>query len=92
MRDALPYVLQFPSEDFVAKVLAANDALHPQGVACVKLKNYCTSGDGTYRGILGQARIIFVVPLFQQRCSIIPMSLLWHARVCARQRTASSLA
>ncbi|MFC7520068.1 hypothetical protein ACFQS6_07340 [Xanthomonas populi] len=49
--DALRYVLQLPSEDFVAKVLAANDALHRQKMTCVKLKNYFTSGDGTYKGI-----------------------------------------
>ncbi|WP_372469391.1 XopAD/skwp family type III secretion system effector [Xanthomonas dyei] len=49
--DALRYALELPSEDFVAKVLAANDALHRQGMRCVTLKNYFVSGDGTYRGI-----------------------------------------
>ncbi len=49
--DALRYALELPSEGFVAKVLAAQDALRLQGMTCVKLKNYFTSGDGTYRGI-----------------------------------------
>ncbi|WP_259472284.1 XopAD/skwp family type III secretion system effector [Pseudomonas syringae] len=49
--DALRYVLQLPSEDFVAKVLAVNDVLHRQGMTCVKRKNYFTTGDGTYKGI-----------------------------------------
>ncbi|CEE24446.1 Shikimate kinase [Xanthomonas citri pv. citri] len=49
--DALRYALELPSEGFVAKVQAAQDALRRQGMTCVKLKNYFTSGDGTYRGI-----------------------------------------
>ncbi|QTK47537.1 XopAD/skwp family type III secretion system effector [Xanthomonas euvesicatoria] len=49
--DALRYALELPSEGFVIKVLAAQDALRRQGITCVKLKNYFTSGDGTYRGI-----------------------------------------
>ncbi|WP_101064834.1 XopAD/skwp family type III secretion system effector [Xanthomonas phaseoli] len=49
--DALRYALELPSERFVIKVLAAQDALRRQGITCVKLKNYFTSGDGTYRGI-----------------------------------------
>ncbi|MCE4356706.1 XopAD/skwp family type III secretion system effector [Xanthomonas hortorum] len=49
--DALRYALELPSEDFVAKVLAANDALHRHGMTCVTLKNYFVSGEGTYRGI-----------------------------------------
>ncbi|WDM67251.1 MULTISPECIES: XopAD/skwp family type III secretion system effector [Xanthomonas] len=49
--DALRYVFEVPSEDFVAKVLAADDALQRQGMTCVTLKNYFVSGDGTYRGI-----------------------------------------
>ncbi|SBV50200.1 putative type III effector protein XopAD [Xanthomonas bromi] len=49
--DALRYALVLPSDDFVAKVLAAQDALGRQGMTCVKLKNYFTSGDGTYSGI-----------------------------------------
>ncbi|CCG36593.1 type III secretion system effector protein [Xanthomonas citri pv. mangiferaeindicae LMG 941] len=49
--DALRYALELPSEGFVAKVQAAQDALRRQGMTCVKLQNYFTSGDGTYRGI-----------------------------------------
>ncbi|WP_419745623.1 XopAD/skwp family type III secretion system effector [Xanthomonas phaseoli] len=49
--DALRYALELPPEGFVIKVLAAQDALRRQGITCVKLKNYFTSGDGTYRGI-----------------------------------------
>ncbi len=49
--DALRYALELPSEDFVVKVLAVQEALQRQGITCVKLKNYFTSGDGTYRGI-----------------------------------------
>ncbi|MGK9145397.1 hypothetical protein KXR77_18130 [Xanthomonas euvesicatoria] len=49
--DALRYALELPSEGFVAKVQAAQEALRRQGMTCVKLKNYFTSGDGTYRGI-----------------------------------------
>ncbi|OOW90192.1 hypothetical protein Xvtf_08575 [Xanthomonas campestris pv. vitistrifoliae] len=49
--DALRYALELPSEGFVAKVQAAQDALRWQGMTCVKLKNYFISGDGTYRGI-----------------------------------------
>ncbi|WP_153043139.1 XopAD/skwp family type III secretion system effector [Xanthomonas nasturtii] len=49
--DALRYALELPSEGFVIKVLAAQDALRRQGITCVNLKNYFTSGDGTYRGI-----------------------------------------
>ncbi|RMV05093.1 hypothetical protein ALP14_200155 [Pseudomonas amygdali pv. myricae] len=49
--DALRYVLQLPSEDFVAKVLAVNDVLHRQGMTCVKRKNYFVTGDSTYKGI-----------------------------------------
>ncbi|WP_153065008.1 XopAD/skwp family type III secretion system effector [Xanthomonas arboricola] len=49
--DALRYALELPSEDFVAKVLAVQQTLQRQGITCVKLKNYFTSGDGTYRGI-----------------------------------------
>ncbi|CAD0308877.1 hypothetical protein CFBP498_09150 [Xanthomonas hortorum pv. vitians] len=51
VRDALRYALELPSEDFVAKVLAANDALHRHGMTCVTLKNYFVSGEGIYRGI-----------------------------------------
>lgn len=49
--DALRYALELPSEGFVAKVQAAQDALRRHGMTCVKLQNYFTSGDGTYRGI-----------------------------------------
>ncbi|WP_236615001.1 XopAD/skwp family type III secretion system effector, partial [Xanthomonas euvesicatoria] len=42
--DALRYALELPSEGFVIKVLAAQDALRRQGITCVKLKNYFTSG------------------------------------------------
>ncbi|WP_428942801.1 XopAD/skwp family type III secretion system effector [Xanthomonas oryzae] len=49
--DGLRYALELPSEGFLIKVLAAQDALRRQGITCVKLKNYFTSGDGTYRGI-----------------------------------------
>ncbi|MEQ7777603.1 XopAD/skwp family type III secretion system effector, partial [Xanthomonas sp. WHRI 8356] len=49
--DALRYALELQSEGFVIKVLAAQDALRRQGITCVKLKNYFTSGGGTYRGI-----------------------------------------
>ncbi len=49
--DALRYVLELPSEGFVAKVQAAQDALRRQGMTCVNLQNYFTSGDGIYRGI-----------------------------------------
>ncbi|MGS0578949.1 XopAD/skwp family type III secretion system effector [Xanthomonas oryzae pv. oryzicola] len=49
--DALRYALELPSEGFVAKVQAAQDALRRQGMTCVNLQNYFTSGDGTYRGI-----------------------------------------
>ncbi|QWN18174.1 XopAD/skwp family type III secretion system effector [Xanthomonas citri] len=49
--DALRYALELPSEGFVTKVQAAQDALRRQGMTCVKLQNYFTSGDGTYRGI-----------------------------------------
>ncbi|CAD7729990.1 hypothetical protein LMG31884_44240 [Xanthomonas hydrangeae] len=49
--DALRYALELPSEDFVVKVLAAQETLRRQGTTCVKLQNYFTSGDGTYRGI-----------------------------------------
>ncbi|MGX2064793.1 XopAD/skwp family type III secretion system effector [Xanthomonas axonopodis pv. cassiae] len=49
--DALRYALELPSEGFVAKVQAAQEALRRQGMTCVKLQNYFTSGDGTYRGI-----------------------------------------
>ncbi|MBV6884622.1 XopAD/skwp family type III secretion system effector [Xanthomonas euvesicatoria] len=49
--DALRYALELPSEGFVAKVQAAQDALRRRGMTCVKLQNYFTSGDGTYRGI-----------------------------------------
>ncbi|QBH05496.1 hypothetical protein EYC57_22095 [Xanthomonas oryzae] len=49
--DALRYVLELPSEGFVAKVQAAQDALRRQGMTCVNLQNYFTSGDGSYRGI-----------------------------------------
>lgn len=47
--DALRYALELPSEGFVAKVQAAQDALRRQGMTCVNLQNYFTSGDGTYR-------------------------------------------
>ncbi|APP00702.1 type III secretion system effector XopAD [Xanthomonas perforans] len=49
--DALRYALELPSEGFVAKVQAAQDELRRHGMTCVKLQNYFTSGDGTYRGI-----------------------------------------
>ncbi|MFA1286307.1 XopAD/skwp family type III secretion system effector [Xanthomonas axonopodis pv. nakataecorchori] len=49
--DALRYALELPSEGFVAKVQAAQEALRRQGMTCVKLQNYFTSGDGTYRGV-----------------------------------------